>query len=277
MLRIERKYLPSRKFILSLSVAVFLVLIAIALNYSGAGKETIKNNLVALQNNNSASGTWADALENASSSFDSLGADKKTIEAYKSLSPTDRLSRNFISNIVAYVPQGTSPDQNTTQYLVDKTFQDIPTKTFDGITKETDLNFSSDFSASAVELFKNNYFTETESLKKVLGSDITIINDSLSADKEVPQNKISAVTSAYQKTIDDMIKNHIPTVPASTLAKEYLALINDLEKLIKIDKDLVISNLNATDLYSDLNSYGQTITDLAGNMANIDKTYNIQR
>jgi hypothetical protein len=276
-MQIKREYLPSKKFVTSVCVAVFVVLIAIALNYTGKDKESFKNNLLVNENIVSASGTWADALENASTTIALPEEEKKTIETYKSLSPIDRLSRDLISNIVAYEPKGASFDDNTTQYVIDKTFQDIPSKNFFGITKEEDLNFSSDLGPAAITLFKNNYYSETETLKKILGLDLFIINSSITKDKDIPKDQIKIITDSYQKIISLFIKTKFPTIRGSSVATAYLILINDLEKLIQIDNDMVTLNLNGLDLYSDLNVYGLTFNDLISNIHTVDANYGINR
>ena len=87
---------------------------------------------------------------------------------------------------------------------------------------------------------------------------------------------MSAITTQYNKIINNLIAVPIPTDPNSSLITEYLSLINNLKKLEQIDNNMVSTTDQAV-VFSDLGLYNSTMSDLLSNLKVLDIFFKIQR
>ncbi len=275
-MKIERKYLPSKKFVAALSSAIMLVLIAVALGYSTKGVKGYKNDN-GLVVDSSATSSW---LENGNQIDPSiLAVDQKAQEEYESLNPTDKIARGLISNIIATQPTNGDMDQATIDALVAKAIQEIPNKQYSGITKESDLNIvmvDENTLGKYLLTYKNSFFTVTEDLRAFLGADLKTINDGMKSG-EIDKTALSNIISKYQTVINKLIKMPLPAVPGSLVEGYYLAIINDLEKITAIDNDIINVKNDSASAFADLVLYNNVLNDLTNSLAQIDVILKIVR
>ena len=293
---INKKYLPSRKFVIALSVSIAVILFTILFNYLKPNITNFKNNNpladtngtpaianIDLDSDNDGLPDWkenlygtdphkADTDGDGTNDVDEITQDRDPLKAntapagqepndkidpaiieenqqavkeYESLDATDKMARNLMSNIFATQQIGTQIDQPTIDSLVQKSIQDIPVKHYSGITKESDLNLISinekTFTKDLV-VYAKNYITETESFRSIAGKDLEIMNIYASSGQDAKKS-MAEITSKYQTIINGLIKTPLPALPGSSGAVAHLAIINDLEKLIQVDNDVVNSNV----------------------------------
>ncbi len=325
--KIERKYLPSKKFISSLCIAIFLVLIVIAINYVESNKSAYKNDLVVdssstlfntIDTDHDGLPDWQESLygtdpkkadtdgdgtsdgeevkenrdplkantaksgeePNDKISADVVEKNQQIADDYAKLSATEKLARELISNIIASVPANGSLDQATIDDLVNKSIQNIPNKNFTGITQMTDLNLITITKNNFIKNFGTyltSYTKQTNAFRKLIGQDITIIDDFITTKDSADQKKISAITTKYQAIVDSLTKTTVPSFSDSGIVSYHLGIINDLEKLIQIDNDIINSGKDIAGIYSDLAAYNDTLTDLLSKLDTIDTIFNIKR
>jgi hypothetical protein len=334
---INPKYLPSKKFSISLGIAVLIVLIAIIINYSREG------NFKAENNNISAEKSLSNALADANSidtdgdsipdwkevlygtdpkkgdtdgdgtkdddeikiSRDPLKAntasasqkpndfidpaiitkDKQAEEEYAKLTPTEKIARDLFSNIVASQPTNGSMTQDQINSLVQGSISNMPQKEYSGITKMEDLNLIADSIPSDAIIdrylltYRDSYKQETEKFRKIIGKDLTIIDLSATTEKDikVEAQKMTEITSSYQEIVDNLIKIPLPAKPKSRAALTYLQLINNLEKIIAIDNDLIISRTDMASYMSDLANYQVVMEELTKILDTLDSVLKIKR
>lgn len=274
MIHIERKYLPSKKFLVALSIAIILVLSTIALVYSKSHNDYNNNGLVADIN---ATSSWLDGSSKIDPSI--LAMDQKSEEEYQKLNPTEKLARDLISNIIASQPTNSNMDQATIDALVAKALQDIPDKQYPGITMVSDLNLikiNQDTIERDISFYKSSYFTITEDLRNILGNDLKIINTYMTTGK-MDQTALSNVVSKYQAIVNKLIKIPLPATSVSQAASYHLSVINDLEKIIAIDNDIIKEKSDSASAFADLILYNSIIGDLSSALATIDTVFGIKR
>jgi hypothetical protein len=313
---INKKYLPSRKFVIALSVSIAVILFTILFNYLKPNITNFKNNNpladtngtpaianIDLDSDNDGLPDWkenlygtdphkADTDGDGTNDVDEITQDRDPLKAntapagqepndkidpaiieenqqavkeYESLDATDKMARNLMSNIFATQQIGTQIDQPTIDSLVQKSIQDIPVKHYSGITKESDLNLISinekTFTKDLV-VYAKNYITETESFRSIAGKDLEIMNIYASSGQDAKKS-MAEITSKYQTIINGLIKTPLPALPGSSGAVAHLAIINDLEKLIQVDNDVVNSNVkDMASIFSDISVYNSTVDEL---------------
>ncbi len=277
-MKIERKYLPSKKFTVSLSFAIMLVLIAVALGYSQHTNSAYKNTNGIIVDLNATS--TLNGVNGGNYQIDPsiLAMDQKAQAELQSLTPTDKLSRDLISNIIATQPTNGPMDQMTTDVLVKKAIAEIPQKYFTGITKESDLNIipiHDDTFGKDIATYAYNYFLQIQSFSKISGQDFTLINNSIYNATPFPKNELAVIVSKYQSIINNMVKIPLPALSGSSLTTDHLAIINDLEILIKIDNDIINSNGDNLNVFSDLSLYNDAMSDMAIAMDDISSAFNL--
>ncbi len=72
-----------------------------------------------------------------------------------------------------------------------------------------------------------------------------------------------------------MVKIPLPALSGSSLTTDHLAIINDLEILIKIDNDIINSNGDNLNVFSDLSLYNDAMSDMAIAMDDISSAFNL--
>ena len=326
---INRKYLPSKKFLISLSIAIVIIIIAISLNYwkpntvkyDNAGIVASANasssfNLSEIDSDGDGLPDWKEALygtdpHKADTDGDgtpdgeeiALGRDplkantapkgqtpndfvdagviaqnQQAMEDYEKLSDTDKLSRDLVSNIFASQPASGVMDQNTVDSIVSTAVQEIPKKQFDGVTKITDLTL---LETDSTNLSKNlgsytaSYYAETEKLRPILGTEINFITTFVTDNGTSSKSAILKTAGEYQSIVDDLIKMPVPVAIGYYDVNFHLAVINGLEKIIAIDKDVV--NSNGIGILVDLANYNVAMQNLISTLSQIDSVLKIQR
>ena len=327
---INKKYLPSKKFLIALTITVVLILVALGINYWKTNTiSNSKNNLIAIasttapsietDSDNDGLPDWKEALygtdphnpdtdgdgtndgdeiaqgrdplkantapkgqkPNDYISPEVIAKNKQIVDDYQALSETDKFSRNLISNIIAAQPQNGTISQDTTNAIITDSLQQIPQKNYTGVTKVTDLTL---LQTDSTNLNKNmsgyakNYFAETEKLRLFLGSDIYLIISYMSPNSTTTKSDILGVAKKYQNIVNALIKMPVPVAIGYYDINYHLTVINDLEKIIAIDKDAANSSgASALDILPDLSIYGDTIKNLDSTLATIDSILKIQR
>ena len=332
---INSKYLPSKKFSISLGIAILIVLIAIIINYSKEENFKVANNNItpeksfsnALADANSIDTDgdgipdWREVLygtnpkkadtdgdgtndnDEIKANRDPLKAntspagktpndfidpdiiakDKQTEEEYAKLTPTEKIARDLFSNIIASQPADGSMSQDQIDSLVQSSIDNMPQKQYSGITKMSDLNLIGNLSPSNqlkyLSTYANSYRQETEKFRKSIGKDLTVVNLSAETAKDIKTEaqKMADVTSSYQTIVNNLIKIPLPAIANSPAAFSHLILINDLEKLIAIDNDLIVSRRDMISYMSDLANYQVVMDDLTKILDTIDSVLKIKR
>lgn len=326
---IDKKYLPSKKFLMSLVVSTAIVILTIIINYWGTNTTKYRTDNVILN----ASSTiltadtdkdglpdWKENLydtnpkkpdtdtdgtndsDEISQNRDPLKANtalsnqepndkidtaiieenKKNLDEYNKLTSTEKMARDLMSNILASQPaNGGKIDQSTADYIVKKSLQDIPQKNYTGVTKESDLNLIK--SANTTELIANlkkyagDYGSETEKFRLMLTADVKLIDIYISSGKDVKKD-MNKITSQYQSIVDNLIKMAVPAAATSYGSLSHLLLINDLEKLIKIDDNIIRSDLkDAANIFADLSAYSKTLNEILLILKKLDSILKITR
>jgi hypothetical protein len=324
---INRKYLPSKNFLIALSIAIVIIVITIIFNY--AKPNAAKYNSLVATNASSTSvldidsdgdglPDWKEALygtdpHKADTDGDgtndaeeiALGRDPlkpntapkgqepndkvdasilaenvKKIEEYQRLSDLDRISQDLVSNIIAAQPVKGSIDSNTAQTIISTAINEIPKTQYNGITKASDLNL---LPTDETNLAKNSddytksYFGVTEILRTIIGKDIQYINLYVQNNESgtSTKQKILDYAAKYQSVTNALIKMPVPLAVGYYDINYHLTVINDLEKIIAIDKNIV--NDDIIGIYSDLYNYHIIMKDLITNLGIIDGILKIKR
>ncbi len=276
----KSKYLPSRNFLIALSIAVVIIIAALIFTYAKnkSSEQVVVNTLVAEP---SATSTWqTDVLENSTTITPNFAYQAQYQAEFDTLNSTQKLARNLISDVIAVQPSQGSIDQNTTDALVQKTIDSIPVKNFSGKTTEANLNITAidpNTIKAGVTAYINGYYTQTENFRKIIGLDLSVINTFLNATDTPQKTRMIPIISAYQNIINNLIAMPLPTLPGSPAVKNHLAIINDIEKLIQIDNDIMNSNKDIANIYGDLDAYNTVMNDLIVKLKTLDLAFKITR
>ena len=331
---INRKYLPSKKFMVALYVSAAIILLALIFNYlKPSVTKYLNKNLTAdtnsvpiianldLDSDNDGLPDWKENLygtdphkadtdgdgtndaDEIAQNRDPLKANtapagqepndkidpaiieenKKALEDYANLNEIDKFSRDLISNIIAAQPTSGSMSTDTMNFIISKSDSEIPQKNYTGTTKSTDLNL---LITNNTNLNKNmtayvkNYYTETQKLVPLLGLDMNIINSYILSDSDNATSSradMMKITDKYQAIVNNLIKMPVPVAIGYYDINYHLAVINDLEKIIAIDKDIVNSDKKSLGVLSNLSIYNTVTTNLYSTLSEIDAILKIQR
>ena len=327
---IDRKYFPSKNFLVALSIAIVIIIIAIIFNYWQPNTTKYTNdNLVSetdatssqtsnVDSDNDGLPDWMENLYgtdpkksdtdgDGTSDIDEIKANRdplkantalegkepndkidpqlieseqKTTAEYEKLSPTEKMARNLFSNIIASQPVSGEMDQATTDGIVQKLINDFPQKTYSGITKESDLNLiNTDPKTMGKDIltYAKSYFTQTEIFRKIMGQDLLIVN-ATSSSRTSQKAKMATITAKYQSVINNLIKMPLPANKNSYGEVFHLAIINNLETLIKIDNDIInVADSDTASTISMLTEYNNTMSNLTSALGQIDHVLKIER
>ena len=320
MIKIDKKYLPSKKFLISLSIAAGIILLVILLNYLESAVSKYKNNHLATNTNASSSPVnidsdsdglpdWKEALygtdlkktdtdgdgasdsEEIAQSRDPLKANtslagqepndkidpaviaqnEKIIADYRKLSETDKFSQDLISNIIASQPASGSMDQNTIDSIIAKAMAEIPEKNFIPSTKIADLNLLKTDSTNLNEnmtVYSANFYIEMKNLLPILGNDESIINSFISGSASARSEMIK-LTNKYQAAVNNLVKMPVPVAIGYYDVNYHLRVINDLEIIIAVDKDIINSDRTSLGIFNDLAIYNSVTKDLISTLTTI--------
>ncbi len=324
-----KKYLPSRNFLIVISITVFIVLILIIINYSKTSTsiytinddnnikiETISKSEWAsnsIDSDNDGLANWQETLygtdpqnpdtdndgttdgqevaelrdplkantalsgqePNDKISSEALSYNKSVVEEYENLNTTEKIARNMISDIMA-IQQGTGSITNEqAKYLANNAIKNLPQKEYSSKTTESDLNFV-DLTEDNVKNYAIFYYKETAKLELVLNKDADIINKVIEKPSTENIKNLDIIISLYKIIINAFIKAPLPK--GSPWGTTYhLMLINELEKLVLIEKDLGIFSKDPADNYFSFFAYSDTKRALLSVMATMDTIFEIER
>ena len=89
---------------------------------------------------------------------------------------------------------------------------------------------------------------------------------------------MAQITSKYQNIINNLIKAPLPSLPDSSGTITHLAIINSLEKLIKIDNDIINTSISdIATIFSDISVYNSTTKELLLALQVMDSMLKINR
>ncbi len=328
-MKIDRKYLPSKNFLIALSIAIVIIIIAVIVSSIDFNSKKQDNSnlesvfLSTLTKNNTDSDEdgltdWLETLygtnpnkkdtdddgttdgqeikeqrdpakantakegETPNDKIDPIiiEQDKSMSDEYEKLNPTEKLARNIMSDIMASQPVSGTMDEETMNTIINKTLNEIPQKEFTGITKIEDLNFikiDKNTISRDLGIYKNSYYKETEILRKILGTDLLTMSNYMIKEEEINEEEFSKVIEKYQSVVNNLVKMPLPANTKSAGAYYHLMMINDIEKIIAIDKDIVKSKDDNLSVLSNLSLLNKTLTDLASTLQVIDVTLDIKR
>lgn len=206
--------------------------------------------------------------------------DKKKLEEYERLNALDKLSRNLVSNIIATQPADGSMSQDSANLILNKALGEIPEKNFNGITKISDLTLLKTDSSNLnknMTAYKNSYSAETKVLESVLGSEMIMIDSLISDINTSAKSEMLKLIDKYQNVVENLIKIPVPVAIGYYDINYHLKLINDLEILIAVDKDIVNSSDGSLNIFSDLVIYKNTMDDLFSTLTKIDTIFKVNR
>jgi hypothetical protein len=190
---------------------------------------------------------------------------QKLIQEYENLTEIDKFSRNLVSNIVASQPVSGSMDQNTMNSILTKSLSEIPQKNYTGKTTIADLNLLKTDSTNIEKNMRDytiSYATQISKLILLLGTDLNLINSYISDGSTSARLEMLKLTDKYQSIVNELIKMPVPVAVGYYDVNYHLTVINDLEKLIAIDKDIVNSDKDSLGIFSNLSIYSAVIKDL---------------
>ncbi len=329
---IDRKYLPSKRFLAACGVAAVIIAITIFLNTikpapaptlsTLAGASTTAPWVNTIDSDNDGLPDWqevlygtnprkADTDGDGTNDGDEIALKRDPLKANtapqgqepndkiaadviaqndtissainNTLSATEQMARNLMSNIFASQPTDSQMDQNTVDSIVTNTLANVPQKQFATSTKVSDLNLipvASDSKSAAPQLiaYAKSFYTETEKLRQVIGQDVVAINTyNTDNDAMKEQDSLAAITKIYQTVINDFKSMPLPAIADSYGAAYHLAVINDLEQLIEIDNDIMKSTADGVSIYGDLLAYTNVINNLTKTLGILDNVLQITR
>lgn len=198
---------------------------------------------------------------------------KKLIEDYQKLNETDKFSRDLFSNIIASQPVNGSMSQESMDAIVNKAISELPNKNYSGVTKVEDLNLQktdvSSMPKNAGEYIKN-FYTETNKLKNILFTDLKYMNSYVTTGDHNSKNELLKVADKYQTIVNNLIKMPVPVAIGYYDINYHLTLINELEILIAIDKDVANSPRDSLGIFANIAYYNSTVEEMVQTLTLID-------
>lgn len=326
MLKIDKKYLPSRNFVIALSASITIILITLLVinsksnttNYINGGStlgtnasssvmniDTDKDGLVnwkevlygtdpkvadtdkdgtsdldeITQNRDPLKANTASKDQEPNDKIDQaiIEENQKAIEEYNKLSDQEKFSRNLLSNIIASQPTSGKMDEKTVSALVEQSLSEMPYKTYYGKTKTADLTLQKTTEADMVKNlteYGKNFFTEMNKLKSVLFTDLPLMESYMTLGDAASKEGLSKVADKYQVIVNNLIKMPVPVAIGYYDINYHLTIINDLEKIIAIDKDIAGTSKNPFDTLSGIAAYNNTVEDIVSTLTTINGILN---
>ena len=144
---------------------------------------------------------------------------------------------------------------DTINSIISKVGSEIPEKNYTGITKSTDLNLQITNSTNLTKNmsdYSKNFYTETQKLVPLFGVDIDIINAYILQNATTTNSKLDMIklTSKYQAIVNNLIKMPVPVAIGYYDINYHLTVINDLEKIIAIDNNIINSSQDSLGIFS---------------------------
>jgi hypothetical protein len=283
-MKIDRKYLPSRNFVIALVIAILIVVFSIFF----IQKNKIKQGEITTKENSVNEEVWVDQTDTDGDGLldwqetlygtdknkidtDSDGTndsqetkdgrnplkantsktstpndmvevilpEENKIDTYIPTTKTEAFSINLLSDITASEDEYGNLTDGQVKYIAENAIKNIDKlgEKYQGTTKLTDLNFV-DVNNKNILNYIDFYYAETEKIRSLINTDMILINENNS--KQTPDNikTLENIILKYKTIINNFTKTPLPggSVWATTY---HLAIINQLEKLVLIDKDLM--------------------------------------
>ena len=322
-MKIDRKYLPSRNFVIALVIAVLIILTVLLFKYINNKND---NNTI-ITTSTSTSEKWVDNIDsdgdglpdwqetlygtdknNADTDGDGtndgqeikdgrdplkantstttipndktetvLPEEKTSTTSQKTITQTDMLALNLLSDINYSKDASGQLTNAQVKYIADNAVNNIVLsgEKYKGTTKVSDLNFVSVNNQNILN-YINFYYDETEKLRLILNRDIVIIKGTDLEKNPEERKTLDNIILKYKTITNDFIKTPIPggSVWATTY---HLAIINQLEKITQIDKDLIDFNIDPVKSAPALASYTKENMQLLSILTIMDKIFLINR
>jgi len=203
---------------------------------------------------------------------------KKEFEEYENLNATDKLARNLFSNIIAAQPTTGKISEEDMNSILSKATLEIPQKTYSGITTIDKLNLvktgSTDTTTKLSEYGKI-FATETIKLQSPLIKNIDLLNVYISNDDVNTATEILKLNKVYENVLNSLIKMPIPVAIGYYDINYHLMVINDLEKIIAINKDIVSVDKNQLEMISMLSNFEKTFDHIVSTIITIAGVLNL--
>jgi len=324
---IDKKYLPSKKFVIALSIALFFIIIAVILNYwkpsntkfnNQIDNEKLNKALTELDTDKDGLPDWKEALygtdpknpdtdKDETNDYDEIisnrdplktntsskGQDpsdkiddaiikenEKMIEEYEQLSDLAKFSQTLISNITAAQPINGTMSEEVINTIVGSAINDIGQKEFIAKTSIEDLKLLPTDEDSRTPLFleyREKYLSETKILLGLLGTDINLIEKYKENGDIESKNALLKFTDDLEEITNNFIKIPVPVAIGYYDVYLHLMLINDLEKIIAIDRNIANSDYKDMSFFSSFNQYIQSYQEVFSVLKVIDAVLKIQR
>jgi len=112
-----------------------------------------------------------------------------------------------------------------------------------------------------------------------MGQDLAIVQDSLSNQTVLDAKKMTLIVSIYQYIKAALISLPLPAVSDSAGAIYDMQIINNIQKLIQIDSDIINSSSKSdtASVYADLGIYHDTLDNLTEALDAMDAMLGIKR
>ncbi len=327
---INKKYLPSKNFLIALSITVVIIVIVIIFDSLQNNQGVYKNQGLAkgtsttvaqinIDSDNDGLPDWKEALygtdpHNPDTDGDGtndgdevaqgrdplkpntapkgqepndkidpkiIEQNEKIVNTFESLSDTDKFSRSLISDVIAAAPQDGALDENKTNSIITNALQRIPLKNYVGTTTINNLNLQKTDSTNLIKNmsdYSKSYFKETEKFRLIFGKDIALIISYISPNSTSTDKDVLAIINQYQTIVNNLIKMPVPVAIGYYDISYHLAIINDLEKIISMDKDMVgMKKGSVLSIFPSLSIYNTVTKDLSDNLSIVDSILKIQR
>ena len=330
MLKIDRKYFPSKNFLIALSVAVIVVVVSIIFVYWKPSVTKYTNdNLVAdsnvssstinslnIDSDNDGLPDWKENLygtdphnsdtdgdgtpdgQEVAENRDPLKANtapkgqepndkidptiiadnQKIFDDYEKLNATEKLARDLVSNVIASQPVSGSMDQNSSDSILNQALSELPEKNYTGKTKLTDLNLLPTDSSNLLKNFlayQKNFAGTAAKLVPLIGTDLDIINLYVSTASTTAKLQMTKLTKKYQAIVDELIKMPVPIITGGQITNLHLTIINDLEKIIAIDTNIVNSGNDPISIFSNISNYNNATQELFTTLTTVSNALRI--
>lgn len=321
-MKIDRKYLPSRNFVIALVIAILIVLFSIFIiqkNKVKQGEIIVKENLTneeawvdqtdtdgdglldwqetlygtdknkvdtdddgtndsqevkdsrnPLKANTSKTNTFNDIVE-------VVLPEENKIDTYIPTTKTEAFSLNLLSDISASEDIYGNLTEGQIKYIAENAIDNIYTneENYKSSTKLSDLNFV-DVNNKNILNYIDFYYSETEKIRPLINTDIALINEIYSQKNPENTKTLENIILKYKTIINNFIKAPIPggSVWATTY---HLAIINQLEKIVLIDKDLINFDKDPIKYAPAITAYTKENVKLLSVLTIMDRIFLIER
>jgi hypothetical protein len=324
---IDKKYLPSKKFVIALSIALFFIIIAIILNYwkpnntkfnNQIDNEKLTKALTELDTDKDGLPDWKEALygtdpknpdtdsdeandyEEIISNRDPLKANtspkgqepndkideaiieenEKMIEEYEKLSDLAKFSRTLISNITAAQPINGTMSEEMINTIVNSAINDIGQKEFVAKTSIEDLKLlptNEDNRTSIFLEYREKYLSETDKLLILIGADLNLIEKYREKGDIESKEALLKFANDLEKIANNYISIPVPVAIGYYDVYLHLMLINNIEKIVAIDREIANVNYKDMSFLSNFSQHAFSYQELLSVLKVIDAILKIQR